>query len=102
MDPMDLVNALNEAEDMSEAPIDKSQIYKWLKGQLPHAPTQLRIAAALELLNFETGQPDPELLLAHPSQDWIARKFKDRSTADFERAKQMLELAFPDKTGTRN
>jgi hypothetical protein len=97
MEPTDLVRVLNEPEDM-ETPIDKSQVYRWIKGQLPHGQTLTRIAAALELLNFETGEPDPELLLAHPSQDWIARKFKDRDHQEYERMKQMLDLAFPDRT----
>ena len=53
MEVMDLVRLLNEPEDAP--PLDKSQVYKWLKGQLPRGPNLLRVAAALELLDMETG-----------------------------------------------
>jgi len=98
---MELLNALNDAADMGTPVIDKSQVYRWLAGQLPHRETQLRIAAALELINPETGEPDPERLMTHPAHDWIARKFKDRSMDEFERLKTLVEAAFPDKTGTK-
>lgn len=100
MDPMELVRALNEPEDAD--PIDKSQVYKWLKGQLPHGPTLIRIAAALELLNVETGEPDPERLLAHPSQDWIARKVKGLPKEEADSVRQMLDLWLARRTGTNN
>lgn len=100
MDVMDLVRLLNEPEDAP--PLDKSQVYKWLKGQLPRGPNLLRVAAALELLDMETGEPNPNLLMTHPAQDWIARKFQNRPISDFERMKAILDNAFPDRTGTNN
>lgn len=99
MKPMDLVHALNEA-DTSLPPIDKSQVYRWLKGQLPHMPTQVRIAAALELLDPVTNEPDPQMLLRHPHQDWIARKLQGRSEEELDRARKAIELVLPDRTGT--
>lgn len=94
----DLVKALNEPAN--ETYIDKSQIYRWLKGQLPQRGTQIRVAAALRLSDPETGEPAPEMLMRHPAEDWIARKLRDKSPEDIERAKQAIELVLPDKTGT--
>lgn len=100
MEPMDLVNALNEA-DTSLPAIDKSQIYKWLKGQLPHKSTQIRIAAALSLFDPETGEPDPERLMRDPDADWFAQKVRDRSREEIEELKDFVERAIRLKTGTR-
>lgn len=87
---MDLLEALNDPERMSDLPIiDKSQVYRWLKGQMPQPAQQKRIADAIE--------QEPEDLLRHPLDDWIARFFSDRSTDEKERAKQMLEAAFPSR-----
>lgn len=99
MEVMDLVRLLNEPEDAP--PLDKSQVYKWInKGQLPRGPNLLRIADALQLRDIETGEPAPDLLMTHPAQDWIARKFRDRPISDFDRMKNIIDNAFPDKTGT--
>lgn len=102
MEPMELLDALNEAASMESPIIDKSQVYRWLKGALPHPPTQIRIAAALELLDPETGEPDPQMLMVHPAQVWMALKIRGRSQDDIERMKQMIDLAFPSRTGTDN
>jgi hypothetical protein len=101
MEPMDLVNALN-ATDASLPMVDKSQVYRWLKGQMPHADMQVRIAGALSVVNPETGDPDPSGILRHPDYDWMARQFEGRSKAEIDRMKQMIELAFPARVGTRN
>lgn len=100
MEPMDLLNELNEPSDMETPAIDKSQVYRWLKGQLPQRKTQVRIAAALNLVDPETGDPAPERLMTHPAQDWIAKKVSGLEQSDIERLRQMVDLAFPDKTGT--
>jgi len=92
IDPMDLVRALNEPEDMSEAPVDKSQVYRWIKGQLPQGKTLIRLAAVLELLDVETGEPDPELLISHPNQSWIAMRVKDLPKEEVDTVKKMLDL----------
>lgn len=95
--PMDLLDSLN---DSGEQPIDKTQVYRWIRGNLPMPATMVRIAAALSVLDIETGEPAPEALLRHPNEDWIARKLQGRSPDEVERIKQMIDLAFPDKTGT--
>lgn len=101
MEPMELLNQLNDA-DTSLPPVDKSQVYRWLKGQMPQPHMQIRVAGALQIFDLETGDPDPEGILRHPDQDWFARMTKDRSDDEIKRLKQMVELAFPPKTGTRN
>jgi len=100
MEPMDLIRALNDAATMDQGEIDKSQVYRWLKGQLPHGPTLMRIAATLDLTDPTTGEPNPEMLMAHPAQDWITMKLQGRSRDEVERLKSLIELALPDRTGT--
>lgn len=94
----ELVKALNEPDN--ESYIDKAQVYRWIKGQLPQHRMQMRIAAALSLTDPESGEPIPELLMRHPAEDWIARKLRGRSEEEIERARQAIELVLPDKTGT--
>lgn len=101
MEPMDLLDGLNEA-DTSLPAVDKSQVYRWLKGQMPHKDMQVRIAAALEIVDPETGAPDASGILRHPDHDWIARKMHNRSDDEIRRLKEIVDLAFPQKTGTRN
>lgn len=101
MDAMDLLRVLNEA-DTSLPAVDKSQVYRWLKGQLPHAPMQARIAGALEIVDIETGEPDPKGLFRHPDIDWFSQKVKDRSDDEMKRLRQIVDAAFPSRTGTRN
>lgn len=98
MKPMDLVELLNDPERSSEfSEIDKTQVYRWLRGQLPQPATQLRIASAL---GFEG---EPEKLLQHPSMDWLSEFFKKRTEDETEKAIQMLKLMFPEgKTGTND
>lgn len=100
MDPMEFLDAINEGAGMEVSIIDKSQVYRWLKGQLPQKKTQMRIAAALGLLDIETNAPDPEMLLAHPAQIWIAGKLKGRSRDEINRVKQAVEAVLPTRTGT--
>lgn len=101
MDPMDLLHKLNEG-DTSLPAVDKSQVYRWLKGQLPQKHMQIRIAGALEIVDVETGEPDPDGLFRHPDLDWFAQKVRDRSKDELRRLRQLVDLAFPSKTGTRN
>ena len=91
----DLLVLLNDDERSMDLPrIDKSQAYRWMKGQLPQAPTQRRIADVL-------GLEDPADLLRPPEDDWFVRFFSRRSEAELRRVRDLLEAAFPDeKTGT--
>lgn len=94
MTPMGLLNSLNDAANMDTAVIDKSQVYRWLKGQLPQRATQIRIAAALQLLD-ENGNPDPELLTTDPAVAWVATRVKGRSKEEIQKVKEFLDWALP-------
>ena len=77
--PMDLVELLNDPERSSEfTEIDKTQVYRWLRGQLPHPGTQLRIAS---VLGFEG---EPEKLMQHPSIDWLSPSSSQQPKASNE------------------
>lgn len=90
MTATDLLEALNDPDRSSEYPfIDKSQVYRWLKGQLPQPAMQLRIAAAL---GFEA---DPGKLLRPPELDWIKEFFDGRSREEMARIRDTLTVAFP-------
>lgn len=88
MEPMDLVNSLNESE--SHPYLDKTQVYRWLRGVLPHPEMQRRIEGVLNL--------DENGLLRHPDQDWLARFFEGRSREETERIKKAMELSWPKKS----
>lgn len=89
--PVDLLNALNDPErSMEFGEIDKSQVYRWLKGQLPQAAQQERIAKALHM-------DDPATLLRHPDDGWFRDFTEGRPADEVSRIKQMLEVAFPPK-----
>jgi hypothetical protein len=97
MSAMELLDALNEPAGMDPQIIDKSQVYRWLKGQLPHHATQRRIAETLGLVDNDTGEPDPKLLMTHPAQVWIARKVSGLEPEDIDRLKTIIETVFPEK-----
>lgn len=90
MKPMDLVELLNDPDRSADfAEVDKAQVYRWLKGQMPQAAMQMRIAAAL---GFED---DPTKFLRPPEADWVMDFFEGRSREELERMKTMLQAAFP-------
>jgi hypothetical protein len=89
MTPVDLISALNDPERSMDLPeVDKSQVYRWLKGQMPQAAMQYRVAAAL---GFEG---EPEKLLQDPALDWLNGFFKDKTEEQKEKAIQVLKLMF--------
>lgn len=87
MQPMDLVDLLNESGEYEF--LDKTQVYRWLRGALPQSANQRRIEAALEI--------EENALLRHPDQDWLAEFFAGRQKEETERIKQAMELAWPKK-----
>ena len=93
---MDLVALLNDPDrDMALQEVDKTQVYRWLRGQMPQAPMQARIAAAL---GFEG---ETERLLIDPTMDWLTDFFRDKTEEQKEKAIQMLKLMFDtQKDGT--
>lgn len=93
--PMDLLEKLNDPERPMELnEVDKSQVYRWLKGQMPQPAMQKRIADCLDM-------EDPGQLLRNPTDDWLARFFDDKTEKQKEAAIQMLKIWFESqKTGT--
>jgi len=89
MTPIDLLSGLNDPErGMEHSEVDKSQVYRWLKGQMPNRNMQARIAAALAM-------EDPMQIFRHPDQDWFAAFISGRSLEEIERIKVTLMAAFP-------
>jgi len=83
---------LSQADLARELDADKSIVSRWFSGSTPGIDYQARLAA---LFNCE-----PEALFRHPDDDWLSRFFANRSQDEVERMKQLLELAFPKRTGT--
>jgi len=92
---MDLLNALNEAASMDQPIIDKSQVYRWVAGQLPQQPTLKRIADALGLRDPETNELEPNLIFRHPAEVWIIGKIRGQDEEDVKRLRQIIEIALP-------
>lgn len=91
MKPMELLAILNDPDRaISYDIIDKSQVYRWLKGQLPQGDTLNRIAHALEL-------ESPTDLLRDPSDDWLREFYGKRTEDEKSRIREMLKIAFPPK-----
>jgi transcriptional regulator with XRE-family HTH domain len=84
---------LRQTDIVNELEVDKGQVSRWFGGQLPQASNLERLAALFEI--------EPNMLFRHPDEDWLAEFFKSRSEQEQQRAKQMLEIAFPPdrKTG---
>lgn len=92
IEPMELVALLNDPErSMEFSEIDKSQVYRWIDGQMPQPRSQLRIAAAL---GFEE---DPGKLMRDPYLDWMSDFFRGRDADELRRIRTTLETAFPRK-----
>lgn len=71
---------------------DRSTVYRWLDGQLPQPQWQERLAALFDI--------EPDALLRHPDDDWLARFFRNRDASERERIKKAMEIAWPRPTGT--
>lgn len=89
MTPVDLLNTLNDPErSMDLTEVDKSQVYRWLKGQLPHPSMQGRISGALGFAD------EPEKILQDPTIDWLYQFFRDKTDEQKEAAITVLKLFF--------
>lgn len=82
-----LLNDPDRSSHLNE--VEKSQVYRWLKGQMPGPAHQERVAAVLQI--------EPEALLRHPDDDWVARFLDGRDKDEVLRIKATLESAFPKK-----
>jgi transcriptional regulator with XRE-family HTH domain len=83
---------LRQADVARELGVDKSQVSRWFSGKLPEQANLTRLAGLFEI--------EVNMLFRHPDEDWIAQFFKDRSEEERNRARQVLEIAFPPKDGT--
>jgi transcriptional regulator with XRE-family HTH domain len=88
MKPVDLATELG---------VEISQVTRWFAGQMPRKDTQLRLA---QLFAGEDAQP--EVILRHPDDDWLAKFFADRDEAERAKIRQAMELLFPLQNKTRN
>lgn len=77
-----------QADVVRALDVDKGLVSKWFNGAVPEPKNLLRLAEMFGL--DEAGS-----LFRHPDDDWIARFLRGRKRDEIDRAKQMLELAFP-------
>jgi transcriptional regulator with XRE-family HTH domain len=78
---------MTQADLARELGVDKSQTSRWWQGQMPQPAWQERIAGVFAI--------EPDGLLRHPDQDWMARFFEGRAAEERDRIKQAMELSFP-------
>jgi transcriptional regulator with XRE-family HTH domain len=82
--------ALTQAEIANEIGADKSVVSRWFGGATPSEEYQEKLAALF-------GADDPEAIFRHPDDDWLRRFFEGLDQDEIDRAKRMLEAAFPKK-----
>lgn len=87
-------HGLNQSALAKKINADPSIVNRWFKGGSPSEPWQYILGEF-----FGCGR---EGIFRHPDDDWMTKFFKDRSKEEIERAKTMLEAAFPKKSGTHN
>lgn len=91
LDATDLLELLNDPDRPMELnEVEKSQVYRWIAGQMPGPAAQKRIMDALD-------EEDPSALLRHPTNDWLAKFIDGRSQDELQRIRNTLENAFPKK-----
>ena len=86
---------MSQAELSRQTGADKSLVSRWFnKGMIPSEKNLETIAAAFHI--------EVASLFRDPSDDWLSRFFAQRSQEDRDRARQILEAAFPSDqlTGT--
>lgn len=82
-----------QAELIKALGSDKSIVSRWYD---PHRPTSPGVEWQAKLAALLVGdETETDSLFRHPDEDWLARFFRNRSLDEVERAKQMLEAAFP-------
>jgi transcriptional regulator with XRE-family HTH domain len=79
---------MNQVELAEAAGVNKSTAKRWFDGAIPKAEN---IASLLGALGLE----EPEDLFRHPNDDWLARFFRQRTEEERDRARILLETAFP-------
>lgn len=69
----------------AELDVDKSQVSRWYKGQIPRDDMLDRIAAAFQL-------DDVRSLFRHPDDDWLSRLFADSAPEDQADLKELITI----------
>jgi hypothetical protein len=87
MKPVDLATELG---------VEISQATRWFDGQMPRKDTQLRLAQL-----FGGEDANPNIILRHPDDDWLAKFFADRTEAERARIREAMELLFPRQNNNR-
>jgi transcriptional regulator with XRE-family HTH domain len=84
---------LKQADVVRELGADKGTVSRWFAGALPEQPYLFRLAALF-------GMEEPNELFHHPDDNWMSRFLQGKSMDEIRRLRQMIEAAFPPKTGT--
>jgi hypothetical protein len=82
---------MNQAALVKATGADKATVSRWYDGASPAREWQQKLCGLF-------GYPgEPEILFRHPDDDWMARFLKGRTAEERERARLLLETAFPPK-----
>lgn len=80
---------LRQADITAEIGVDKGTVSRWFSGTIPSDQWIMRLAEMLGTTR--------DGLFRDPHDDWFVQFFRDRSDEERERARVMLEAAFPIK-----
>jgi transcriptional regulator with XRE-family HTH domain len=80
---------LRQADICAELGVDKGTVSRWFSGTIPSDQWIMRLAEMLGTTR--------DGLFRDPHDDWFVQFFRDRSDEERERARVMLEAAFPIK-----
>jgi hypothetical protein len=88
----------SQAELAKAIDADKSLVSRWLDEDKPTTPG----ADWQRTLNaYFGGDGDPVDIFKHPMDDWFVKFFRDKSQAQIERGKKLLEAAFDEDAEPR-
>lgn len=79
---------MKQSDIVRELGVDKGLVSRWFSGTLPKHEYLERLAALFQM------EGDINRLFRHPNDDWLLKFFQDKSEADRERARELLELMF--------
>ena len=85
-------HGVTRAEIIEAIDVDKSLISRWLDEKKPSTPSP---EWAAKLGQFFGKGHDPVDIFSHPDVDWMMRLLRGRSADEIERAKILLQNAFP-------
>lgn len=80
---------LRQSEIVALTGADKGLVSRWFKGVLPKQNYLETLAGIFEV--------EVAALFRHPDDDWLSSFFKNKSSAEREKALQMLRIMFDEK-----